>query len=147
MTTLHEQLTLAIKNTSLNITPNTDWTVEEYHEFMAYVHAGWLWQDCGKWFKIHPDWDKPPMWTPDLEEDDDFYKEDDCCKTCEQTDIEICYDCGECADPSLPNRCCECEEEEPYCFKDTTIDTVEKDICFCSVGGCVKPTEFDYRFE
>ena len=35
------------------------------------------------------------------------------------------------------------EEEEPYCFKDTTIDTVEKDICFCSVGGCVKPTEFD----
>ena len=37
---------------------------------------------------------------------------DECCKTCEQTDIEICYDCGECADPSLPNRCCECEEEE-----------------------------------
>jgi len=35
------------------------------------------------------------------------------------------------------------EEEEPYCFKDTTIDTVEKDICFCSVGGCVKPTEFE----
>ena len=35
------------------------------------------------------------------------------------------------------------EEEEPYCFKDTTIDTVENDICFCSVGGCVKPTEFD----
>ena len=46
------------------------------------------------------------------EEDDDFYKEDDCCKTCEQTDIEICYDCGECADPSRTNRCCECEEEE-----------------------------------
>ncbi len=37
------------------------------------------------------------------------------------------------------------EEEEPYCFKDTTIDTVENDICFCSVGGCVKPTEFDYN--
>ncbi len=35
------------------------------------------------------------------------------------------------------------EVEEPYCFKDTTIDTVENDICFCSVGGCVKPTEFD----
>ena len=35
-----------------------------------------------------------------------------CCKTCEQTDIEICYDCGECADSSLPNRCCECEEED-----------------------------------
>tara|TARA_R110002110_G_scaffold41120_2_gene130989 strand:- start:42 stop:278 length:237 start_codon:yes stop_codon:yes gene_type:complete len=42
----------------------------------------------------------------------DEEEEDDCCKTCEQTDIEICYDCGECADPSLPNRCCECEEEE-----------------------------------
>ena len=42
---------------------------------------------------------------------------DECCKTCEQTDIEICYDCGECADPSLPNRCCECEEEEEErCF-------------------------------
>lgn len=35
------------------------------------------------------------------------------------------------------------EETEPYCFKDTTIDTVNTDICFCSVGGCVKPTEFD----
>ena len=34
-------------------------------------------------------------------------------------------------------------KEEPYCFKDTTIDTVENDICFCSVGGCVKPTEFE----
>ena len=34
------------------------------------------------------------------------------------------------------------EEEEPYCFKDTTIDTVENDICFCSVCSCVKPTEF-----
>ena len=43
-------------------------------------------------------------------------EEDDCCKTCEQTDIEICYDCGECADPSLPNRCCECEEEELTCL-------------------------------
>ena len=35
------------------------------------------------------------------------------------------------------------EETEPYCFKDTTIDTVNTDVCFCSVGGCVKPTEFD----
>ena len=35
------------------------------------------------------------------------------------------------------------EEEEPYCFKNTTIDTVENDVCFCSVGGCQKPTEFD----
>ena len=73
MSTLHEQLTLAIKNTSLNIAPNTDWTVEEYHEFMAYVHAGWLWQDCGKWFEIHPDWDKPPMWCPDDDEEEDVF--------------------------------------------------------------------------
>ena len=36
----------------------------------------------------------------------------------------------------------EVEDEEPYCFKDTTIDTFENDICFCAVGGCVKPTEF-----
>tara|TARA_R110001632_G_scaffold8270_1_gene32783 strand:- start:2829 stop:3002 length:174 start_codon:yes stop_codon:yes gene_type:complete len=35
------------------------------------------------------------------------------------------------------------EEEEPYCFKNTTIDTVKNDVCFCSVGGCQKPTEFD----
>jgi len=61
------------------------------------------------------------------------------------------YRCGCCddrvADPQgmFPDE--EEEEEEPYCFKDTTIDTVENDICFCSVGGCVKPTEFDYRFE
>ena len=48
--------------------------------------------------------------------------EDDCCKTCEQTDIEICYDCGECADPSLPNRCCECGEKE------------EEDLDICCIG-------------
>ena len=47
------------------------------------------------------------------------------------------------------NLCDECyeeeeeEEPEPYCFKDTTKDTVDTDVCFCSVGGCVKPTEFD----
>ena len=35
------------------------------------------------------------------------------------------------------------DEVEEYCFKDTTIDSVETDICFCSVGGCAKPTEFD----
>ena len=39
------------------------------------------------------------------------------------------------------------EEEEEYCFKNTTIDSVETDICFCSVGGCVKPTEFDEECE
>ena len=99
MSTLYEQLTLAIKNTSLNITPNTDWTVEEYHEFMAYVNAGWLLQDCGKWFEINPDWDNPPMWTPDLEEEEQncvkcniFLTEDDLRgktgEQCEECELE-----------------------------------------------------------
>ena len=110
MSTLHEQLTLAIKNTSLNIAPNTDWTVEEYHEFMAYVHAGWLWQDCGKWFEIHPDWDKPPMWCPDDDEEEDVFikrgskdilgffkrKEDLCCSETGEIDEETGFKVMDC---------------------------------------------------
>ena len=38
-------------------------------------------------------------------------------------------------------------EQEPYCFADSTIDTIENDICSCSVGGCQKPTEFDNEEE
>jgi len=56
------------------------------------------------------------------------------------------YRCGCCddrvSDPMGMFPDTDDEEEEPYCFKDTTIDTVNTDICFCSVGGCVKPTEF-----
>ena len=32
---------------------------------------------------------------------------------------------------------------EPWCFENSTIDTVEEDKCICSVGGCIKPTTFD----
>jgi len=46
--------------------------------------------------------------------------------------------CDRCFSEEYPE-----EEPEPYCFKDTTINTVNTDVCFCSVGGCVKPTEFD----
>tara|TARA_R110002126_G_scaffold4985_4_gene26152 strand:- start:10368 stop:10697 length:330 start_codon:yes stop_codon:yes gene_type:complete len=64
---------------------------------------------------------------------------------CDKCGVWGCYDCVANKNDEY-NICdkCDCEEEEePYCFKDTTIDTVENDICFCSVGGCVKPTEFD----
>ena len=35
------------------------------------------------------------------------------------------------------------EDKEPYCFKNSTKDTIETDNCFCSVGGCVMPIQFD----
>lgn len=47
----------------------------------------------------------------------------------------ICDDCAE--------VCTEGDSDEPYCFGKSTIDTIEYDVCFCSVGGCVKPTQFD----
>ena len=98
MSTLHKQLTRSIRNTSISIMPNTDWTVEEYHEFMDYVHAGWLWQDCGKWFEINPDWDKSPMWCPDYGEEG----EEQYCVKCRifltEDELngktgEMCYEC------------------------------------------------------
>ena len=32
------------------------------------------------------------------------------------------------------------EEKEPYCYENSTKDTIENDTCFCSVGGCHLPT-------
>ena len=64
----------------------------------------------------------------------------------EDREIGIKYIKGECNEDTEVWYCKEHreeEEEEEYCFKDTTIDSVETDICFCSVGGCDKPTEFD----
>ena len=34
------------------------------------------------------------------------------------------------------------EEEEAWCYANSTIDTIENDKCFCSVGGCHLPTTF-----
>ena len=45
-----------------------------------------------------------------------------CCKSCLlKTDIELCPDCGECADPGR-GGCCECEEEDPYLCVDCGKD-------------------------
>ena len=129
MTTLHEQLARAIKNTSIDIIPNTDWTVEEYHEFMAYVHEGWLWQRCGKWFEINPDWDKPPMWYPDAEEEDTDEEED----SDEEEELDICGETGR-----------EFDRENPVkgCGKKITEDDENimiGNISFC--GGCGEKAE------
>ena len=32
------------------------------------------------------------------------------------------------------------EEEEPWCYENSTKDTIESDRCYCSVGNCVLPT-------
>ena len=32
------------------------------------------------------------------------------------------------------------EEEIPWCYANSTIDTIADDKCFCSVGGCAVPT-------
>jgi len=36
-------------------------------------------------------------------------------------------------------------EEEPWCFENSTIDTFETDVCFCSVGGCHRPNPEDFE--
>ena len=76
----------------------------------------------------------------------------ECCKSCEQTDIEICFDCGECADPSLPNRCCECEEEKICSLCEGIIGGDDDDIN-CNCGNEVEEepqrvfeTDQDYKF-
>ena len=39
------------------------------------------------------------------------------------------------------------EVEEPYCYENTTLDTLETDKCFCSVGNCEKPTIRELELE
>ena len=79
---------------------------------------------------------------------------DDCEGQCRADETEECEDCkiklriGCANNPSnhsIFDGCCDdCREEvEEYCYKNSTIDTYQNDNCVCSVGGCIKPTEFD----
>ena len=39
--------------------------------------------------------------------------------------------------------CDDCRiEEEPWCYENSTKDTIENDTCFCSVGGCHLPNRW-----
>ena len=58
------------------------------------------------------------------------------CKGCERVveDTDLCDTCNECANPSQPHRCCECEEEE-YCECSFPKFIIEDGIQSCSKCG------------
>ena len=69
------------------------------------------------------------------------YDKDDC-ERCGEYDYEgdLCDTCNMCKDE---HSCCECEVE-PWCYENSTRDTIENDRCICSVGNCSMPTFIEH---
>tara|TARA_R110000796_G_scaffold22152_1_gene64483 strand:- start:60 stop:827 length:768 start_codon:yes stop_codon:yes gene_type:complete len=143
MTRFHQQMKKVHQEEDYNnVFSNDAWTIQDYKDFFWCVDRGYLIQaDFTTTFMINEEWEGEDIY---LAEFGNFGEEfNGCCADCDDEEKKECRDCKIEAKKHC-ELCCgyECEVEE-YCYKNSTIDTYQNDNCVCSVGGCIKPTEFD----